>query len=189
MIGTKSKTYGESLDAIDPDKLPESVLIDSSVLLPALGRTRKTDDPQSRPLFDALIEHKRRILIAAPSAAEFYRCSSNGEIPRTPFVEIAAFDALAAELLGKKFPKDILVQFKGRTGAPMNYIKYDAMIVACAVRHRAAAFVSTDDQQRRMASAVGLIVKAPSDYTAKQTELYDDPQHRARKKKSKSKRG
>ncbi|HEX9619844.1 MAG TPA: hypothetical protein VF989_06905, partial [Polyangiaceae bacterium] len=53
----------------------------------------------------------------------------------------------------------------------------DAMIVACAVRHRAAQFVSTDDTQRTLASHAGLIVKSPSDYTQPQQYLnLEDPE-------------
>jgi hypothetical protein len=49
--------WGKRLDAIDPLALPASVMLDSSVLLPALGKTKSTDDPASKPLFEALLTH------------------------------------------------------------------------------------------------------------------------------------
>lgn len=162
------------MDEIDPKLLPASVMMDSSVLLPALGKVRSTDDAASAPLFDALIEHRRSILIAAPTAAEFYRRAPTTDIPRTEFVVVVPFDGLAAEELGKRFPPEILKKHR-KGGVPLHYIKYDAMIVACAVRHRATVFVSTDKQQRVLASAVGLVVAAPRDYLSKQVPMKYPP--------------
>jgi hypothetical protein len=59
------------------------------------------------------------------------------------------------------------------------------MIVACAVRHRAMVLVSTDGPQRTMASRVGLVVKTPSDYLARQTEMYEEGPRVAAKKQRK----
>jgi predicted nucleic acid-binding protein len=172
------------LDAIDPEALPASAMLDSSVLMPALNK-RSAGDPASERLLDALIENECRVLIAAPTAAEFYRRVPTKDIPRTQFVEVVAFDALAALELGKRFPPEALTKFAQGAKAPLNYIKYDAMIVACAVRHRAVVLISTDGPQRKMASHVGLIVKAPSDFLARQTELYDEGPKRAAKKRKK----
>lgn len=158
------------MDEIDSKLLPSSVLMDSSVLIPALSAASKGGDAASGALFDALIQNKRRILIAAPTAAEFFRRAPTTSIPRTEFVLVVPFDAQAAEELGKRFPPEILKTY--RVGnVRLDYIKYDAMIVACAVRHRAGVIVSTDKQQRALAAAVGLSVAAPKDYLAKQLPM------------------
>jgi predicted nucleic acid-binding protein len=157
-------------------------MLDSSVLVPALGRARATDDAACRPLFDSLIASGCRVLIAAPTAAEIYRRSPTTAIPRTRLVEVVPFDALAAIELGQRFPPDVLKTFR-QGKIPLDYIKYDAMIVACAIRHRAQAFVSTDEHQRKLASAVGLTVKYPRDYLSKQQEMYEATASKKRRKK------
>lgn len=157
---------------IDLEALPISAMFDSTVLIPALGKKkRSTDDAACGPLFEAMIRAKRSVLIAAPTAAEFWRREPKHAMPRTQFVKIVAFDQLAAYILGTRFPPSVLVEQRDQQNRPLSYIKYDAMIVACAVRHRVAEFVSTDDTQRKLASLAGLTVKAPKDYLAKQLTL------------------
>ena len=90
---------------------------------------------------------------------------------------VLVFDRRAAEMLGTKFPKSVLISFQdppvnGKPARPpVNYIKYDAMIVACALRHGAKAVVSLDDKQRAMAEHVGLYAAVPQDFMGKQQHL------------------
>lgn len=157
---------------IDLLALPASAMFDTTVLIPALGKKKRaSDDAACGPLFEAMIRAKRPVLIAAPSAAELWRREASNTLPRTQYVKIVAFDQLAAEILGRRFPPSVLIEQRDQQNRPLAYIKYDAMIVACAVRHRVAEFVSTDDTQRRLASLAGLVVKAPKDYLAKQLSL------------------
>ncbi len=159
---------------IDRTKLPPSAMLDSSVLIPALGsKTRRTDDPLCRPLFEAMVTARRPVLIAAPSAAEFFRRSPTTAIPRTATVRVVPFDLQAAEILGTKFPPDVLKTWADATKRPLHYVKYDALIVACAVRHRAAVLVTTDGAQKTLAASVGLEVRSPTDYGSAQLRLPD----------------
>jgi len=147
-------------------------MFDTTILIPALGKKkRSTDDAASGPLFEAMIRAKRLVLIAAPSAAELWRREPKHSMPRTRYVRIVAFDQLAAKVLGTHFPPGVLTEWRDQQGKPSHYIKYDAMIVACALRHRVGEFVSTDETQRKLASLVGLTVKAPKDYLTKQLSL------------------
>ena len=69
------------------------------------------------------------------------------------------------EILGKQFPPHVINSFKDPAKPrPADYIKYDAMILACAVRHRADALISTDENRRPLAVSVGLPMQVPSDY-------------------------
>jgi predicted nucleic acid-binding protein len=127
---------------IDVSRLPQRALFDTGVVIRALGE--RPNDPRSplcEALWEAMVENGRDILIAAPSIAEMIRQDGKGEIPHRRGVEVVAFDARAAELLGRKFPERVLTLERTNTGLPKHYIKYDAMIVACAVRHRATHFV------------------------------------------------
>jgi predicted nucleic acid-binding protein len=55
----------------------------------------------------------------------------------------------------------------------MHYIKYDALIVACAKRHNAKVLVTTDGAQTKLAVKVGLEVRTPSDFLSTQQEMYE----------------
>lgn len=128
---------------------PAVLLFDTTVLIPALGKKiRKSDDPASGRLLEAMIQHRRSVLIAAPSLAELFRRAPQNPVPRTQWVRVVVFDGLAAELLGRSFPPEVLIKARDQSGALLHYLKslkYDAMIVACAVRHRAAMLVTTDE--------------------------------------------
>jgi hypothetical protein len=164
---------------IDPNLLPQSALLDSSVLVPALGgKVRPTDDAASGPLFNAMVQARRSVLIAAPSVAEILRKSPPSAIPRTKGVIVVPFDRPAAELLGTKFPIDILKRVRdeftssrAKPGPWLDYIKFDSMIVSCAVRHGAAVLVTTDIGQQKLAAKVGLLTREPRDYLAAQRNL------------------
>jgi predicted nucleic acid-binding protein len=161
-------------EAIDPKRLPSTVMFDTSVLIPAsLRRTGPSQEGACAPLLDALASEGRAVLVAAPSLAEFLRRAPKTPIPHIGTIEIVAFDRISADLLAQKFPKHALTTFRSNAKGdpPMHYIKYDAMIVACALRYKVDAFVSIDDSQRTMASAVGLKVAWPRDYMSPQQIL------------------
>jgi len=93
---------------IDASKLPASALVDSSIIIAALGeKSRPTDDPASKPFFEAMLRARRRILIAAPSVAEVLRGPSS-PIPRVRGIVIVPFDQPTAEILSKEFPIDVI---------------------------------------------------------------------------------
>lgn len=151
---------------IDPIALPRSALIDSSVVIPGFGtRVRQSDDPASRLFCEAMIQHKRLLLIAAPTLAEFLRAEPKSLLPRTRAVQIVALDERAATILGTRFSTAVLSDLKrDKSLGPADYIKYDTMISACAIRHRAAVLVTSDAGQARVARAAGIVVEKPSKY-------------------------
>ncbi|HXJ18931.1 MAG TPA: hypothetical protein VMT03_01760 [Polyangia bacterium] len=86
-------------------------------------------------------------------------------------MEVVAFDDLAAELLGRALPNTILQATTKGTGLPKDYIKYDALIVSCAARHRATHVISLDGDHTGLAVKVGLVVAKPEDFLTAQAML------------------
>jgi predicted nucleic acid-binding protein len=150
-------------------------MLDTSVLIPALWKPKPTDDPACAPLFDALVQANRHVYIAAPACAELLRRAPKSSIPRKKNVIVVPFDRRAAEMLATLFPPEVLVQERTATGTPLNYIKYDAMIAACAARHRVEVFISADARQRALAEKAGLTVREPGFYLEKQAALFQLP--------------
>ena len=138
--------------------LPGRALFDTTALIPALGgRVRTDEDRASRELFNAMIgEPGQVVLIASPSLAELCRGDPNVPIPRTEAVRVVALDRLAAYMLGTKFPPHVLTQYAEGKKGKKPYIKYDAMIVACAMRWKADKIISRDDDVRKLARHAGI---------------------------------
>jgi predicted nucleic acid-binding protein len=150
-------------------------MFDTTALVAASGgRVRPDQEGACKPLFDALVSARKTILVATPSFAEFLRKAGRRAIPHLSSIEVVPFDRLAAQLLAKEFPKEALTHYRDasdKSKPPLDYIKYDAMIVACGVRHKAGVFVSLDTDQRKMAVKVGLTVAWPRDYMGAQQVL------------------
>jgi predicted nucleic acid-binding protein len=147
------------------------VLFDSSALVCALVENSKEPNAVDfRELFDALLANGKTILIAAPSLAELLRRPEAQTLPRREGIVIVPFDSAAARLLAERLPLSAITDAK-LSGAPANYIKYDAMIVACALRHRADVMVTKDGQQTAMAKAAQLRCASFSAFLARQLPL------------------
>jgi predicted nucleic acid-binding protein len=103
---------------IDHSLLPNSAMLDSSVLIPALGKkSRTTDDPACAKLFDALIADRRQVLVSTPTVAEILRRAPISPLPRTRLVRVVSFDLAAAEVLGQRFPPSVLAKARDDTGS------------------------------------------------------------------------
>jgi predicted nucleic acid-binding protein len=148
----------------------ESAMLDSSVLVPALRRGK--GDETCAELFDALVDARRNVLIAAPSWAELLRRSPAMPTPRTRYVRVVAFDLLAAEALAKHFTPTVVksARASGARGA-LGYYKYDVMIIACGIRHKVDGFITLDPEQGKQATAAGLRVHTPDDFLPAQLSL------------------
>lgn len=158
---------------IDPSTLPQRALFDTGVVIRGLGE-RPGDDRSltCEALWNAMLENGRQILIAAPSLAEMIRQEGKGySIPRRRGVEVVAFDDRAAIELGRRFPERVLLLEHQRSALPKNYIKYDAMIVACAIRHRATHVVSLDGALTGFAKAAGIEIVEPNRFEKPQLHL------------------
>lgn len=135
--------------------LPSRVMLDTNVLSfihdPPTGRV---EEAPSKELWDALVAHKRDILLAAPTLAEYVRRGI--KVPQVRGVEVISFDSRAAMALGTGLPMTVLKQVQNQGGVPMTHLKFDALILACAVRGRADVLVTYDsDMAKLQAGAVG----------------------------------
>jgi predicted nucleic acid-binding protein len=160
--------------AIDNNKLPGRALIDSGIVMRALGDL--SDDPRAKlcvEFFLAMLANGREMLIAAPTLAEVIRKDATKTVPRHVGIEIVSFDDVAAELLGRTFPMSEL-KTVDRTGTTLTHLKYDALIFACALRHNAECIVTLDSDYTKLAAALqlgGIPITHPGDYQSAQGTL------------------
>lgn len=155
---------------IDPESLPARCLIDTGVLIRALGQFQDDDAAVCRDFFDEMIACGQRMLIAAPSIAEMLRGRPQ-PLPRTKSLIPVAFDVRAAELLGLEIPVAVLRSESSMSGHSRTYLKYDAMIVACAKRWAAECIVALDNDHRILAKHVDMPVRHPREFLRKQVDI------------------
>lgn len=161
---------------MDKAALPKRVLIDTTVLIRALGeRPNDPDTPDCRDFFDAMLAGGRTLLVEAPSISEMLRGQPKPALPNTTGILVVAFDDEAAITLGLQFPAATLKSLAASTGLSGTYLKYDALIAACALRHRAEHLVTVD---RRLHPQVppGLKVTQPGEFRARQGVLVEIPE-------------
>lgn len=84
---------------------------------------------------------------------------------------MVAFDDRAAQELGRRFPERVLRLERDTTKLPKHYIKYDALIVACAIRHKATHVVTLDNPLTSLADRAGLQVVPPSAFLKAQLPI------------------
>jgi predicted nucleic acid-binding protein len=135
-----------SLTVFDVKRLPRRALCDTGFWIRALGD--RPDDARSADaleFFQEMTKHGREMLMATPTLAELIRGKPGFSVPSTPNVIVVGFDRLAAEVLGTRFNASIIKQQKLKTGYQKGYLQFDAMIVACAIRHKADCVVSFDN--------------------------------------------
>lgn len=151
---------------IDSSKLPPRALIDTGIVTRAIGgMPQDADTPISRSFYEAMLTARHDLLIAAPTVAEIMRADGRRNIPRVAGIEVVAFDDEAAIILGRTFPMSVL-RAHIHEGTTLNFLKYDAMIVACAVRHRARCIVALDGDIHRLGSAINIPVYHPRHFLA-----------------------
>lgn len=136
------------------------VCLDSSVLIPALGeRPNDTWSETCVRCLDLLLENGCSVFYSAHSLAEFLRHDVS-EPPKMARLRPEPFDAKAARLMSK-FNVNDLKEVRDDHGGPMNYYKYDTLIVATAMRHNAHIFVGRDGGQARLAKRAELPFMTP----------------------------
>jgi predicted nucleic acid-binding protein len=163
------------LPPMDVNRLPSRVLLDTGVFIRALGE--HSSDPRSadcREFTETMLKAGRDLLVAAPSMAEMIRGMPVPTPPTTPGFIIVPFDDMAAIVLGTQFPAKVLKEVAGTSGTPLTYLKYDAMIAACAIRHK-AQFLVTLDHRLGAQTPSGLKIAAPGDFRTKQLTLLAEP--------------
>ena len=143
------------------DALPGRCLVDTGVLIRALGQRSDDETPACIDFFNAMVgSHGKRMLIAAPTVAEMLRGNPR-PLPRTRSLLVVPFDLQAAKLLGMEMPVEVLRVHRGHDQLPLSYLKYDAMIVACARRWEAECIVALDTDHVTLAAHVGMPVVHP----------------------------
>lgn len=151
---------------IRPEKLPARALIDTGILIRALGQQPK--DPRAKickEFWDAMLAAKRQILIAAPTITETTRSTDFPALPppSVPNVLVVAFDLQAALVCAQKFPEQVIKNEQESTGLFLNYLRYDALILACAIRYD-AVLVTLEAPMSKLAAKVGLDCRRPEDF-------------------------
>lgn len=147
----------------DPKLIPGQIALDTGIVLRAMGHE---DDKTNlcAEFVRELVNCRVEIQVAAPVIAEVIR----GDVKRTPQsmpgIVVTAFDDIAAIKCGQLFPVATLNSKVGNK--PPAVLKYDAMIIACAVRWGAKHLVSFDAELRKKATSAGVAGKEPSDYLA-----------------------
>lgn len=151
-------------------------MLDTSIVIRGLLERDDGDDDTrlSVELWAGLLALQEcEILIAAPTLAEIVRKRPDSAIRHMPRIDVVGFDRRAAEILGDDLPMDVLAALKAESdGATDACIKYDAMIAACAKRHRASALITINKDMANVARRLkGLVVKHPREYCGKQGVL------------------
>lgn len=98
-----------------------------------------------------MLRAHKEILIAAPSVAEYLRFNASDTLPPLPKrqgVTVVAFDERAARDVAGRFAESAITTFSRTDGVPKNYIRYDVLIVACAVAHSADYLVTEVRKER-----------------------------------------
>lgn len=145
-------------------ELPFTAMIDTTVFLCQMGEKQEEEHaPACIDFCERMVRQSRQLLVAAPTITEVTR-KRGVPLPRVPGIIVVAFDEQAASKLGVKMPIDALKEWRDAANRPMHYIKYDALIVGCALRVPACTFVSMDEKQRELASKCGLPAHHPREY-------------------------
>lgn len=139
--------------------LLDRVLFDTGVMMRALGdRPNEPVSALCRKLLDETVAAGGDVLLAAPSLSELMR-QNGSPPPLTKQIEVVSFDLDCALLLGNGLSIEVLNSTKSLTGLSKTYLKYDAMIVACAIRHKAECIVSLDRDHTKLANGLIRIAK------------------------------
>ena len=158
--------------AIDLSGIPTRVMLDSSVLT----RTREdSTEPHSelcRELWRALIKEHHQILIPAVALAEYMHHPPHQQPKRHRSVEIVTFDERTAEVLAG-FPAHVFVK-NTSNGETKALVKFDSMILASAVRHKAEMLFCMDTRLANLAISMNMPVMNPLSLP-RQLTLLDAP--------------
>ncbi|OGQ25625.1 MAG: hypothetical protein A2138_22525 [Deltaproteobacteria bacterium RBG_16_71_12] len=158
--------------------LPERPLLDTGILIRALREYTDAHTETCVAFLKALLDENKDILIAAPTLAEVVRGNAATTLPAVAGITVVGFDKQAAEILGKGLPAPVLKEEAAQAGKTGMQIKYDAMIAACAARHRADVVVTLDDDMAKLAARLRVAVARPADYLSKVLSLPLEPRGR-----------
>lgn len=122
---------------INQQSLPHRVMVDTIVLTMSLGdRPHDQNADICRTFWEAAVAGCDRVLIPSPCVAEMLRADNPTHVPRHHKVQVVPFDNASAQILGERLPHRILANSMNN-GFRKHYIKYDALILASAIRYSA----------------------------------------------------
>lgn len=159
---------------IDIALLPTKAMVDTNVFMRGVLGDRP-EEPSSVlcvEFCNAMLDKKLRIFVAAPTLAEVIRHQGK-RVPRTQGIVVVPFDDRAAELLGMTLSMGKLHVSKAASGASLTYLKYDSMIMACALRSGVPVFVTMDSDHHPLAKDTSIRVEHPSAFRAPQRTIFD----------------
>lgn len=145
----------------DTKLFPLRALLDTGIWLRAFHWQEDENTALCIDLVTALSFSGCRMLMAAPTLAELLRGDPKRKSPRGKGIVPVAFDTKAAEEL-----QSLVAPFVNTQPGDGVRLKFDQMIVACAVRWQAEHVVHLDGRlQKHCPKAVGRIIfKKPEDY-------------------------
>ena len=138
-------------------------MIDTNVLIRFLGDRVDAETPACKAFCNAMIDDKRRLWIAAPTIAEVSR-HRGLPVPRFTGITVVPFDDRAANILGTQMPMAKIHAAKAQNGLSLTYLKYDAMILACALRVKTGTIVALDGDHVALAQGLSISVRRPESY-------------------------
>lgn len=142
------------------------VLLDTGVWIRGLGHRDDDESEACQRVLHGLLDDGVSMLLSAPCLAEMTR-GRGGPIGAVPF-ELVPFNRRAALVCGATFKEWWLLDTSRYLGLREHYIKYDAMIVSCALAGKADAVVALDGGVHALCEHAGLPCHLPD-------ELYPDP--------------
>lgn len=151
---------------IDTATLPWVAFVDSGVLMRALSDREDEETPSCRAFWDAMLAERRQMLASAVTLAELLR-KRHVPMPRVRGFTVVGFDERCATALGQRLPMDTLRETSTQTGLKLAYLKFDALIVASALRYKADIIVALDPGLRSLANLCGLRCARPSEFESK----------------------
>jgi predicted nucleic acid-binding protein len=159
----------------DKKLLPRRALFDTGVFIRSIRQARDENTLLCARLFEAMEENHSVVVVAAPSIAETlrFRGPTKGRVPQTETLEIAAFDDVAAEVLGEKLPMPVLDEVALTGSTSRTCLKFDTQIAASAKRWEVECIITLDPDFLLLAKKVEVPVKHPKDFLAKQMSLED----------------
>lgn len=153
--------------------IPPCVLVDTCVLIRALDR----QEPESRAFLERASNEGIRLLVTALSLAEFEL--PRGGNPSTPLprifgMEIVPFDMATSNIYTRYMSLDGIKNAVA-AGTNRHIFKFDSMIVACGVRHRADCVVSTDDGIKKVCEKFSIPFRDLQSFHRPPPRLHPEP--------------
>lgn len=145
-------------------RTPRRVMIDTGVFLRWIGDQQDADSLACFQVVEHVLSQSGgTVLFSAVSVAEVLRYGLASDIPRKVGFHVVAFDELAARQLAQRLPLSAQKAVAATSPNSLTHIKYDAMIVACAIRHKAMLHIALDDDHHKLCKTAGFPVSRPND--------------------------